>query len=66
MILKTDEMRIDVDKVSYMNQFTSGYGDVVVEGVKICLEWNDYKVLKKAFDWLHQTHMYDKNLKKIR
>jgi hypothetical protein len=63
MILKTDKMRVDVDKVSFMFEEN---GMVVVNGVGVMLtDKDEFEALAKAYDWQHQTHTYDKNLKKV-
>jgi glycine/serine hydroxymethyltransferase len=60
MILKIDTMRIDVDLISYMND--EKYM-IIVGGQGVYLDSDNYKILKKAFDHVHKSHMYDKDLK---
>jgi hypothetical protein len=63
MILKTDTMRVDVDQVSLMHDESN---IVIVGGFQFSLPNKDWEILSKAFDQLHQSHMYDENLKKVR
>jgi hypothetical protein len=63
MILNlNDELFIDIDKVSLV---IPEDGIVAVEGFGLQLTNKEYaKIIAKAFKWQHQTHMYNKELKR--
>jgi hypothetical protein len=66
MVVNTDTMMIDIDKVSCTHREDSTFGEIVVDGVKLVLEHEDFEVVRKAFTWTHKSYTYDKNLKKIK
>jgi phosphatidylserine/phosphatidylglycerophosphate/cardiolipin synthase-like enzyme len=64
MILKTKDMVIDIDRVSFVHETERM---VVVEGQGINLRFeDDFNAIRRAFEWEHQDHMYDENMKRIR
>lgn len=64
MILQTDTLMIDIDKVSFVNEDN---GTIVVDGQGVMLtRKEDYEAVRGAVKWLHRTHIYDMNLKKIK
>jgi len=65
MIVKTDKMMIDIDKVSFLFETNRM---LVVDGQGVNFYENedeDWNTVKAAFEWTHKSYMYDKNLKKI-
>jgi len=64
MILKTDKMTVDIDQVSFIHEVERM---VVIAGQGINLNSeDDFNAIRKAFEWQHQSLMYDENLKKIK
>lgn len=66
MILNLDnKLMIDVDKISLVDVEDQAF---VIDGALWyggCI--TDYiDIIAKAFKWQHQTHTYDKNLKRIK
>ena len=63
MILNLDdEILVDLDQVSAVMP-ASKY--IVVGGTKITILKDNYMaIIVKAFKWQHQTHMYNKDLKR--
>lgn len=48
------------------NQFPEGLGIVVVGGIKLMVNRNDFDTLEKAFRWKHSYALRDQNLQKIK
>ena len=62
-----DDSYIDMDKIIVMRWLpTHEVGVVIFDGERITVEKEAYDVIKEAFTRLHNTHLYDKELKKIR
>ena len=63
MILNLDdEILVDLEQVSAVMP-TSKY--IVVGGTKVTILKDNYMaIIIKAFKWQHQTHMYNKDLKR--
>ena len=62
MILKIDNIRINIDNISFIYEEE---GMVVIDGQGIQLKHKkDIDIICRAFDWLHRTK-FDQNLKKI-
>ena len=64
MVLKTKDMIIDIDKVTFIHDTEQM---VCVDGQGVHLRFNDdFEAVKKAYDWNTRTFQYDKNLNRIK
>ena len=61
MILKTDKIRVDIDRVSFLYDENCM---MVVDGQSVTTLKEEYDSICRAFDRVHLTHTYDTNLKK--
>lgn len=64
MIVKLDDdIVVNIEKVSFIGTRDNV---VVVDGVGLTLhDPKNIAVIKKAFEWMNSTSLYDKNLKRI-
>ena len=64
MVLKTKDMTVDIDRVSFVHESNRM---VVVDGQGINISTDaDFYAVKKAFEWQNKAVMYDENMKKIK
>lgn len=56
---------VNVDEIQALRKFDAD-GVCVVGGQKIRLTGDEFDIIKKAFHFQHDTHMYDKKLRKIK
>jgi len=67
MILKMKDLTIDVDKISCIakTENEENYG-ICLDGGWLTVSGSQAKAVRKAYNWLHKSHMYDKSMKKIK
>ena len=63
MLLRTKDMTVDIDRVSFVHETEQM---IVVDGQGLHLRHgDDFKAVKKAFEWSHKDVTYNENLKKM-
>lgn len=65
MILKTNEMMVDVDRIAAILDQKDGSALVCFDGAMV-VKNEQKEVIEKAFKKLHYTHTYDENLKIVK
>lgn len=71
MILHTDTITVDIDKITAMIKVPTEDGDEAL-GLLVSGQWltlydkESAELVERAYIWKHKSYMYDDKLKKIR
>lgn len=65
MILEFGEHEyIDVEAIIALRWFpTKNRGIAVFNGERIALQHSDFQIVESAYNWVHKSHIYDRQLK---
>jgi hypothetical protein len=66
MILSfAERSSVDVDNIVAIRWFDEqNKGLIIFNGERMVVEEDEFKIIEKAYYWLHKDHMYDKDLKR--